>query len=167
LVLAVAAALLWLASRFTWTWSRHPTPLRGNVVDVQTGAEANPVLVPFAVLALAAIAGVLATSGWIRRIEGGLIGLAGVGVFWAGTVGLSDVFGAHPADYPAWQVLGGRVLVWCAGALMLCASALVVWRSEELPRLGARYASSPDTKRRDPDVELWQALSDGEDPTAR
>jgi hypothetical protein len=34
-------------------------------------------------------------------------------------------------------------------------------------RLGARYsAPGRQKKARDPDTELWEALSDGEDPTA-
>jgi hypothetical protein len=167
LVLLVAAVALWLSSKLTWTWSRHLTPLRGNVVDSADGADAQPALVPLAVLALAAIAALLAIGGWWRRVVGVLIGLAGLATGWTATSDLSGVFGAHPTGYPQWQVFGGHVLALLAGLLMVLAAVLVVRGAGTMPRLGASYENPSTAKRRrDPDTELWQALSEGRDPTA-
>uniref|UniRef100_UPI00049111CC Trp biosynthesis-associated membrane protein n=1 Tax=Saccharomonospora halophila TaxID=129922 RepID=UPI00049111CC len=58
--------------------------------------------------------------------------------------------------------------------------AVAAWRGPAMPRMGAKY-SAPTTARRstsardgtapdrarDDDTELWNALTEGEDPTAR
>jgi uncharacterized membrane protein (TIGR02234 family) len=191
--LVVAAAALWAASRGSWwtvTWS---DPLRGTVVARASGAEAEPVLVPWALLALAAVAGVLATAGWGRRVVGAVVALAGLVALWRGLAGLAA---PGPAGLPAaarraGTVAGVEVTVWwpllaALGALVMTGAGVVVtWRAGELPRLGARYdAPAPgrtpggsgassgtgeqDRRPRrpaDPDQELWQALDEGRDPT--
>jgi hypothetical protein len=123
-------------------------------------------LVPLAVLALTAVAAVLAIGGWGRRLVGLLVGVAGGAAVWAGTSGLSAVFGAHPIGYPQSQVLFGHGLAMLAGLLLVAASALVVRNAARLPRMGGGYQTpSAAKRRRDPDTELWQALSEGRDPT--
>jgi uncharacterized membrane protein (TIGR02234 family) len=167
LLLAVGAGLLYLSSKLTWNWSRHPTALRGLVVDAQDGATAQPALVPLALLALAGIAAVFAIGGWWRRIIGGLLALAGLATVWAGTSGLSGLTSAHPVGYPASQVAIAHGLVLFAGLLVVVASVLVVRGAAVLPRLGSNYqAPGARTRPKDPDAELWRALSEGEDPTA-
>ena len=51
---------------------------------------------------------------------------------------------------------------------MLVGAAVVVVRNAiRLPRLGGNYQTPAVARRRkDPDTELWQALSEGRDPTA-
>lgn len=167
LLLAVGAGLLYLSSKLTWTWTRHPTPLRGMTVDAQDGATAQPALVPLALLALAGIAATLAIGGWWRRIIGGLLALAGLATVWAGTSGLSGLAAAHPVGYPASQVAIAHGVVLIAGLLIVVASVLVVRGARTLPRLGSNYqAPGARTRPKDPDAELWRALSEGEDPTA-
>jgi uncharacterized membrane protein (TIGR02234 family) len=175
--LVLAAAALWGASRGTWLTVDWDTPLRGRVVATATGAETEPVLVPWALLALAAVAGVLATSGWWRRVVGSLIAVAGVWALLRAVTGLA----APPADavpvaarqagrvagvavHPAWPVLAA-----VGAALLLAAGAITALRAPELPRLGGRYDAPGTTGARrrpvDPDQAMWEALDAGHDPT--
>jgi hypothetical protein len=92
--------------------------------------------------------------------------VAGLAAVWAGTTGLSAVFAAHPIGYPRSQVLFGHGLAMLAGLLLVAASVLVVRNAARLPRMGGGYQTpSAAKRRRDPDTELWQALSEGRDPT--
>ncbi|HEX3648035.1 MAG TPA: Trp biosynthesis-associated membrane protein [Pseudonocardiaceae bacterium] len=167
LLLVLGAAGLWLASRLTWSWSRESTPLRGTVVVTTRGSEVAAALVPLAVLAVAAIAAVLAIGGWWRRVVGVLVGIAGLAAVWFGSRGLGGVFGTHPDGYPLSQVLTGHLLAVLAGLFVVAAAVLVVRHATGLPRMGGGYQTPSATKsRRDPDTELWQALSEGRDPTA-
>lgn len=165
-LLVVGAGALWLASRLTWTWSRQVTPLRGTVTVTGSGADVSSALVPLAVLALAAVAAVLAIGGWARRVVGVLVGLAGTAAVWSGMIGVSDVFGPHPDGYPRSQVLFGHTAAVLAGLLLVAAAVLVIRGAAGMPRMGGSYQTPAAAKRRrDPDTELWQALSEGRDPT--
>jgi uncharacterized membrane protein (TIGR02234 family) len=165
-LLVVGAAVLWLSSRLTWSWSRELTPLRGTVVVGKRGSEVAPALVPLAILAVAGIAAVFAIGGWGRRLVGVLVGVAGLAAVWVGVDGLPAVFGAHPGDYPLSQVVIGHLLAVLAGLLVLAAGVQVVRHANGMPRLGGSYQTpSAAKRRRDPDTELWQALSEGRDPT--
>lgn len=166
-LLVLGAAALWLSSRLTWSWSRQLTPLRGTVVVTERGAEVAAALVPLAVLALAAVAAVLAIGGWWRRVVGVLVGIAGLAAVWFGVRDLGGVFGTHPDGYPLSQVLSGHLLAVLAGLLVLAAAVLVVRHAATMPRMGGGYQTPSAARRhRDPDTELWQALSEGRDPTA-
>lgn len=176
--LLLAAAALWGASRGTWLTATWDVPLRGRVVVTASGADAEPVLVPWALLALAAVGGLLATSGWGRRAVGAVVGIAGL---WALLRSLSGLAAPGPDALPAaarqagravgvevspaWPVLGGL-----GGLLLIAVGLLVTLRGAAMPRLGARYdAPGAPTRRRDEDEErsLWEALDAGEDPTTR
>ncbi|HEX3785774.1 MAG TPA: Trp biosynthesis-associated membrane protein [Pseudonocardiaceae bacterium] len=168
LALLVGAGLLWASSKLDWSWSAAQTSLRGKVVSAQDGAADQPALVPLALLALAAIAALLATGGWLRRIVGGLVVLAGLGTIAATLTRLSGIFGAHPNGYPLLQVVTAHALAVLAGLLVGVAGVLLIRAANRLPRLGANYETPGATKRkRDPDAELWEALSGGDDPTVR
>ncbi|HEY3750061.1 MAG TPA: Trp biosynthesis-associated membrane protein [Pseudonocardiaceae bacterium] len=167
LLLVLGAATLWLASRLTWAWSRQLTPLRGTVVVTQRGSEVAAALMPLAFLGLAAVAAILAIGGWGRRLIGILVGIAGLAAVWVGIDGLSGVFAAHPNGYPLSQVVAGHALAVLAGLMILAAGLLIVRNAAGMPRLGGNYQTpSAARRRRDPDTELWQALSEGRDPTA-
>lgn len=165
-LLVAGAGALWLSSRLAWSWERQTTPLRGTIVVTRDGAEISSALVPLAVLAVAAIAAVLAIGGWPRRVVGVLVGLAGLACVLAGTTGLSAVFGTHPNGYPRSQVLFGHGSAMLAGLLLIVASVLVVRFAAGMPRMGSYQTPGAAKRRRDPDTELWQALSEGRDPTA-
>jgi uncharacterized membrane protein (TIGR02234 family) len=168
-----AAAVLWVSSRLTW-WYSASTGITAPVAE--DGAQRTPALVPLAVLAVAGVAGVVATSGWARRVVGALLVLAGLAAGWAGVAGAAEVFGARPEGFPLAEVLAGRLLAVLAGVALIISGAVLVRVGHRMPGLGAGYRApaaartarnrarngdEPDDKR------LWQALSDGEDPTTR
>ena len=166
--LLAGAGLLWASSKLAWAWSVEVTPLHGKVVDAREGGTQAPALVPLALLSIAAIAAALATRGWVRRIVGGLVVLAGLGMIAIAFTQLAGVFGVHPNGYPLSQVILAHVLPILAGLLVIGAGLLVVQGAKSLPGLGANYETPAGGKRkRDPDDVLWLALSEGEDPTVR
>jgi hypothetical protein len=135
-LLLVAAGLLWGASRLPW------------------GVAVPAAPVPLALLALAAIAGVLATSGWARPVVGVLVALAGVAAGWT----------AFDGGFT--HGVGARALA-LVGALVLLGAGLVLVRSgHRMPKLGGSYRTPAAAKGNEPpDKELWRALSEGKDPT--
>jgi hypothetical protein len=137
--LAGAAALLWGASAATWSAGR-------------TGAQAAPSLTGVALLALAGVAGLVATAGVLRRVVGVLLAAAGA------VQGVLAVVAGGAL---------GPLLAAGGGAVLLAAGVVVVLRERVLPRFGARYAAAGDRRaQRDPDRAAWEALDAGEDPTA-
>jgi uncharacterized membrane protein (TIGR02234 family) len=173
-LLALAALLLWGSSRFTWSWSITRSALRGNVVDQANGGTAVPALAPLALLALAAVAALVAIGGWLRRIVGVLLLAAGAAAVWLGISGLGGVFGAQPVGYPRSQILVAHGFALLGGVVLVGAAVLVLRYAARLPRLGAKYEAPPGAGDRaraggrraaNPDAELWQALSEGKDPT--
>jgi hypothetical protein len=163
-VLLLGAAALWGASRLTWFVTERDAGVRGVVLDEATGAQRAVALVPLAVLAVAGVAGLVATGGWARRVLGGVLGLAGLAACWVAVDGLRT--SGYPDGAPVGEILAGRGLAAVGGLLILSGGVLGLRMSSRVPRLGGKY-SAPTKKpvARDPDTELWQALSDGEDPT--
>ena len=161
--LLLGAAALWGSSELTWFAEYRQAGVRGTVLHTETGAQRSTVLVPLALLALAGIAGVVATGGWARRILGVVLAAAGAALV---AIGISGTDLSGPWDYPAMTILAGHGLAVLGGLLLAAAGALSMRMARRMPKLGARY-SSPGEKRtaRDPDTELWDSLSAGEDPT--
>jgi hypothetical protein len=113
-------------------------------------------LVPLALVSLAGIAGVLATSGWGRRAVGVLLTLTGLAAGWTA---FNDVFQAGGALL-ARSVSGVAVLA------LLSAGVLLVRAGHRMPRLGGNYQTPAAAKGNEtPEKELWRALSEGKDPT--
>lgn len=164
LALLLGAALIWGGSRLVWFADDIDAGVRGTVLHTETGAQRSGALVPLAVLALAATAGVFATNGWLRRSLGVLLVLAGVAACWVALNGVRLT--GYPAHAPVAEILSGRGLVVLGGLLVVVAGVLTLGRARAMPHMGAKY-SAPGAKRtqRDPETELWDALSDGEDPT--
>jgi uncharacterized membrane protein (TIGR02234 family) len=185
--LALSAFGLWLATRLVWLRTSYQSPLRGALSVQSTGAEVRPELAAVALVAVAAAAAVVATSGWPRRLVGGLVAAAGAWAVWmcwrwpaiapapgsggsgAGAEGAASSAPHPPADA---VVVGlpertAAPLLGVAAGLVLLAAAigLVCW-ANSMPRLGSRYAA-PGTARRVPDrdSQWWNALDAGEDPT--
>src|SRR5262245_8434091 len=73
-LLAVAAAALWGSSRMTWVTVSSTDGLTEPRTDKLNGGVWFGALTPLALVLLAAIAAVLATRGWLRRMFGVLIG---------------------------------------------------------------------------------------------
>jgi hypothetical protein len=142
-LLLLGAAALWGASGLTWDASAD-----------RTGADVVPALTPLALLCLAAIAAVVALGGWVRRVLGVVVLLAGAAVAFQGL----------GADGPTI----GRGLVLLAALSVVAAGALLVVRGSAMPRLGGGYQTPGAAKKNaDPERDLWHALERGDDPTDR
>jgi uncharacterized membrane protein (TIGR02234 family) len=183
--LALAAFGLWLATRLVWLRTAYQSPLRGSVTVQATGAQLRPELAAIALVAVAAAAAVVATSGWARRLVGVLVAAAGVAAVWlslspgdaargtgaGGTTAVAGGATGPPADavavgLPAHTV--APLLGVGAGLLLVAAAVGMVCWANAMPRLGARYAA-PGTARRVPDrdTQWWDALDAGQDPTLK
>jgi hypothetical protein len=162
--LVLGAAAMWGASRLTWFAEFRDAGVRGILLYSENGAQRAGALVPLALLALAGVAGMVATGGWPRRILAVVLTLGGVAACWVGVDGLR--FSGYADGLPVVQMLIGRGLAVLGGILVTVGGLAGVNGAGRMPRLGPRY-SAPGAKRaaRDPDVELWEALSDGQDPT--
>jgi O-antigen ligase len=142
-LLLLGAAALWGASGITWDASAD-----------RTGADVVPALTPLALLCLAAIAAVVALGGWVRRVLGVVVLLAGA----------AAAFQGLDADGPA----TGRGLVLLAALSVVAAGVLLVVRGSAMPRLGGGYQTPGAVKKNaDPERDLWHALERGDDPTDR
>ena len=148
--LTAAAGLLWGASALAWA------PTGRAAAGAAAGSTAPSALTGVALLALAGVAGVVATTGVPRRIVGGLLGLAGAAVVVAA---VAAVAGATVRTGPLLAVGGGLLLAVVGGVVAL--------REPRLARLGARYAAAGSRSAPpDPDRAAWAALDEGRDPTA-
>ncbi|GGM37309.1 hypothetical protein GCM10012275_05490 [Longimycelium tulufanense] len=168
-----AAAALWGSSRLTWLAMTEERPGGGVATVIRQGAEQAPQLVPLALVALAAVAALVATGGWLRRGIGVLLLVVGAWALWTA---LSPVDSGYPGDVPVAQRAEldrarverpwARVLAAGGGALLLGAGAATLWWGPRMPRMGARYqAPSGARRQRDPQRRMWDAIDAGEDPT--
>jgi uncharacterized membrane protein (TIGR02234 family) len=178
--LAVAAGLLWAGSATVWY---RVAPAAGAPVEL-TGAQVAPWLGGTALLALAGVAGVVASGGVLRRLVGVLLALAGAAVLVAGVAaqftepyatdapaaGLPQPPAGVSVDalrYQPTEVTAAPLLVVVGAVALLVVGGLVAARERRLPRLGARYAAPGERRpERDPDRAAWQELDAGRDPTA-
>lgn len=158
LLLALSALALWGSSRLSWGEDyRSQSP----VFDIDAykavpvvGADMLPALVPLALFALAAIAAVIALGGLARRVVGGLVAALGL-------VPLVVPLTERP-------LLWGHALGVTGGALMVAAGILLVLLGHRMPRLGSQYRTpKAANESTEPEADLWRALSEGDDPTAR
>jgi hypothetical protein len=162
--LLLGALALWGASRLTWSAEFRDGGVRGTLLHRETGEQRAPALVPLALLALAGVAGVVATGGWARRALGVVLALAGAAAVWSGVAGVR--FGGYAAGLPVTEMFLGRGLAVLGGILAAAGGLAAVKGAGRAARLGAKYAAPATRKKaRDPDSDLWEALSEGEDPT--
>jgi uncharacterized membrane protein (TIGR02234 family) len=176
LLLVLAAAALWASSQGTWVSQVVDNPLSGSRANTADGARAEPILVPWALLALAAVGGLVATAVWGRRLVGTLVAIAGGWAVLRAVVGLvapavdALPVGLRPGDraLPATAAPVWPLVALLGGLLMMAAGLLAARHAAELPRLGARYdapGAAPVRRPADPDRALWEAQDEGEDPT--
>ncbi|MGH3824541.1 MAG: Trp biosynthesis-associated membrane protein [Pseudonocardiaceae bacterium] len=178
--LVVASAVLGGAAALGWAQIDVQAPLLGTVQQRLTGSAVLPALGPLAVLALAAVAAVLASSGRVRWLLGAVL----LGAAVLPTIAVLRVLdgrwltGAAMAatDRPARSVpvgtatvlVAGPALTVAGGVLLAVAGVALVVRGHRMPRLGRRYEAP--AARRDgqlpPDGRFWERLDAGEDPTA-
>ncbi|MFK0247366.1 Trp biosynthesis-associated membrane protein [Amycolatopsis azurea] len=164
--LLLGAVALWGSSQLVWFAEFRDGGVRGTVVYTEIGSTRAIALIPLALLALAGTAGLIATGGWPRRVLGLVLAVAGAAAVW---IGVADGPVTGFADgLPVAQMLGARGLAVLGGILVAAGGLAAIKGAGRMPRLGAKY-SAPGTKKRaakDPETELWEALSEGEDPTA-
>lgn len=197
LLLVVAAATLWGASRLPWVAIRSFDGL-GPPKDVTlSGASWSTALLPLAVLLLAAAVAALAVRGWPLRLLAVLVAVAGLA---AGYLGVSlwvvpdvAVRAADLAHIPLMTLVGSERRHWGAGlavaaAVVTVVAAVLLLRSSFVAgsdRPAAKYAA-PATRRsilrregatgamlegsEKPNMSermIWDALDEGRDPTDR
>ena len=153
-----AAAALWGAGSLDW-FPGPPVPAPedpGSPYLLAPGKQEAPSFTAVAWLALASLAGVFAVGGWMRRLLGGIVVVAGGWVCW------------RAIDTPGpFELLSGRGVAVLGGVLFLAAGVLIVVHAAALPTMGTRYERANAERRSgDPDKDMWDGLSEGEDPTA-
>jgi uncharacterized membrane protein (TIGR02234 family) len=180
--LAGAGSALLIALRHWQTVTTpRPAPLPPDVLEL-SGRTVDAASTALGLVALAGVVAVLATRGLARRVVGGVIALAGLGLVWralasAGPVSTSRaraLVTEHHATVSAAGVVPHVVahVVWPAlsvlgGVLVTVAGAVIAWRGHHWQVMSARYEAQPD-READPAkaaASLWTALDRGEDPT--
>jgi peptidoglycan/LPS O-acetylase OafA/YrhL len=153
LLCAVAALVELLAAGRPWA------KVHGAVSTTSySGNHVAQAVRPLALVALAGAAALLATKRWGRIAVGILIVAAGVGTAVAAVVGKDPPGSVH---LPAW-----RIVTIVAAVPVVLAGGAAAARGYRWSVMSARY-DAPGARQRvqDPDVELWDALDRGDDPT--
>ncbi|MGW5752686.1 TIGR02234 family membrane protein [Nocardia rhamnosiphila] len=189
-LLAVAAAALWGSSRLTWVTVTSADGLTEPRTDALNGGVWFGALTPLALVLLAAIAAVLATRGWVRRLVGVLVALIAA-VTAVPALALITGSGATEQRAAALAELPGRAqvqeLVTAPGAAVLAlagavaafgAGLLLARMPAGAKQLSGKY-DAPATRKAAatravqegtaggplPERVLWDALDAGADPT--
>lgn len=189
-LLAVAAAALWGSSRSTWVMVTSADGLTEPRIDELNGGVWFGALTPLALVLLAAIAAILATRGWVRRLVGVLVALIAA-VTAVPALALLTGSGATEQRAAALAELPGRAqvqeLVTAPGAAVLAlagavaafgAGLLLARMPAGTKRLSGKY-DPPATRKAAatravqegpaggplPERVLWDALDAGADPT--
>ncbi|WP_084487566.1 TIGR02234 family membrane protein [Nocardia sienata] len=189
-LLAVAAAALWGSSRLTWVTVTSADGLTEPRTDELNGGVWFGALTPLALVLLAAIAAILATRGWIRRLVGVLVALIAA-VTAVPALALLTGSGATEQRAAALAELPGRAQVQevvtapgaavlaLAGALAAFGAGLLLARMPAgTKQLSGKY-DAPATRKAAatravregpadgplPERVLWDALDAGADPT--
>jgi uncharacterized membrane protein (TIGR02234 family) len=155
-VCAVAALVELFAAGRPWA---KVTGIAGTTHSV-SGNELASAVRPLAFVALAGAAALLATRRWGRVAVGVLIAVAGAGL------AIAAAAAGHPSasgvvqELPAWR---GVALV--ASIPVLLSGLAAAARGNRWSVMSAKYDAPGTPRQQDPDVELWDALDRGDDPT--
>src|SRR4051794_3484302 len=178
---AGAAGALLISLRHWQTISlERPVPLHEVVFGVP-GRTIDSAPTAFALVALAGVVAVLATRGFVRRLIGGVLVVAGAGLVWRALASAAAVSSGrarllvadkrssvdltgltpHASAHPLWPAL----TVLC-GLSVTAAGVLLAWRGHHWQVMSARYeAPDPERDRARAATTMWSALDRGEDPT--
>jgi hypothetical protein len=172
----LGAGGLGLLVAYGLTWATADVPLLAGAdgavrAHALTGRDLFPAAAMSGWVALAGLAGVVATRSWGRRLVALLTllaGLAGAGAavaFAVAPTGIVDaavatVAGGSPGA--AFAVGPGWLLAVVAGAVVVVASAWTVVRGRAWPSLGRRYERGTRGGR---EISAWEAQDLGQDPT--
>ncbi len=173
-LLIVAAATFWAASRMVWatlTVTDDLSPIRA--MDVH-GSDWSPWLTPLALVLLAAIAAAAAFRGWVLRMVAALIAVAGV---LAALPAVSLLVGGDQDTYAARAIDLSRryrlILVsvndWAGivvllGTILTVAGAVVLLRVANGERMSSKY-ESPAARRAEVERKAFRDRRDQERAT--
>lgn len=151
LVGGLGAALAAVAAHQTWT--RAPGQSAGLPAVTSSGAEVAPVVLPLALVALAAWGTVLVLRLTGRRVVA-VVGLCA-------SVAAAVVALTHAGDQhgTAWPVVAG-----VAAVLSTVGFGVVLVKARGWPEMSRRY-DAPSDEKAQTDNDLWRALDEGRDPT--
>jgi uncharacterized membrane protein (TIGR02234 family) len=184
LLLILAAAALWVASRLPWVVVHSFDGLGKPRTATLSGASWSTALVPLAVLLLAAAIAALAVRGWQLRVLAVLVAAASAGggylavSLWA----LPDVAvrGADRAQVPVALLVGserhyaGAAVTLAAAVATLLAAVLLMRSTVSGQAREERYATRAERRaaalRGDSggtmsERKMWDAIDEGHDPT--
>lgn len=194
-LLALSAAALWGASRMTWVSVRSSDGLTEPRTDDLDGGTWFGALTPLALVLLAAIAAVLATKGWLRRVVGMLVALVGAVVAVPALALLTgsgataqraatlaelparaQVEQVSTAAAPAVLTMAGALAAFAAGVLLARMpkdsaqlsgkyDTPVARRAAATDLVAGRGEAGDDTAPPVTERVLWDALDAGTDPT--
>jgi uncharacterized membrane protein (TIGR02234 family) len=178
LLLVLAAAALWAASRLTWVRVTSFDGLGQPKTAALNGAAWSTALVPLALLLAAAAIAALAVRGWPLRLLAVLVAAASASTAYLAislwVIRDVAVRACHLANVPVANLVGTQRYYWGAvitlvAAVASLAAAVILMRSAA-NRRAVRYqrrASSPREEAGDAMSErmIWDALDEGSDPT--
>ncbi|MDA2890848.1 TIGR02234 family membrane protein [Mycolicibacterium sp. BiH015] len=180
LILVLAAAGLWGASRFTWVQISSFDGLGQPKTAALSGATWSTALVPMALLVLAAAVAALAVRGWPLRVLAVLVAAASAGMgYLAISLWVVDdvaVRAARLAEVPVADLIdtqryyAGAVVTLVAAALSLLGAVLLMRSAArgraEATRYTRRSAVAGDAPAAAMSERMiWDALDEGSDPT--
>jgi uncharacterized membrane protein (TIGR02234 family) len=185
LVLLIAAAALWLASRMTWVVVRSFDGLGQPKTAALDGGAWSTALVPLAVILLAAVLKSTVGPRWQLRLLALVVGaLSAVMAYLAISLWVVPdvaVRAAGLAEVPVAELVGterhygGAVVTLIAGVLTLAGALLLLRTPAKVESNGEKYevpARRREAARRratagDDMSErmMWDALDEGRDPT--
>jgi hypothetical protein len=173
ILLSVGSAVTWWAMSGTWV-KRDNSLLdvtegsvpAGNAAllltgESITGGDVSAMGSVAPLIGLAAVAGIIGSRGFFRRLIGVFVVLLGLAVVWSAFrawISLASQSGVDSFNflYPIAAVFGGAALA--------VGGALTVFRGTRWPTLGSSYERS--TSSRDQPKDAWEALDRGLDPTS-
>jgi uncharacterized membrane protein (TIGR02234 family) len=180
LVLVLAAAALWVASRMTWVEVNSFDGLGQPKTAALAGGSWSTALVPLAVLLLAASIAALAVRGWPLRLLAVLVAAASAGTAYLAislwVVRDVAVRAAHLAEVPVADLVGtqrnygGAVITLVAAVGALIGAMLLMRAAARARQDTARYARRAVPQTDQPGAamserSIWDALDEGRDPT--
>lgn len=175
-----SAALTAVAASQTWLHARVEGVGRGRGVDV-AGSDAAPLALALALVALAAWGVILVSQVRARRVAAAIGLVAALGAFVVAAAlwpDVRDVATRVAANQGVGDVgtVSRQPWYWITAFAALCQAAVLVvaFRAAPTwPTMSSRY-DAPGTSADDPgvepesmpDLELWKAFDEGQDPTA-
>ena len=181
-VLVAAAVGLWAASRLAWVDLRTFDGLSPPKLITLSGAAWSSVLLPLALVLLAAAVAALAVRGWALRVLAVLVALSSLaaGYLAVSTLELPDIAvrAAELARVPLFELVGSKryypgPVVTLVAAVCTLIGAVLLMRAATSARGTATKYLTPAARRsaatRD-DVPMsermiWDELDEGRDPT--